>query len=79
METLYDSINLFGHHRLKVLMQREGDFKGTIDALCKSSEDGKIYTVIGYSSFTNNYSSRKCHGRLDRKSLRLVKQEFMYK
>ena len=78
MSNLYEFINLFGRHRYKVLMQREGQYKGEIDALCKSLEDGKYYTIVGYSSITNNYRSRKLHGKLDHKLLRKVKQDFMY-
>ena len=78
MSSLHEFINLFGRHRYKVLMQREGQYKGEIDCLCKSLEDGKYYTIVGYSSITNNYRSRKQHGKLDARGVRAAKQEFMY-
>ena len=78
MEKFHEFINLFGRHRYKVLMQKEGQYKGEIDCFCKSSEDGKYYTIVGYSSITNNYRSKKAHGKLDANQLRLAKKQFMY-
>jgi len=79
MEKFANFINLFGRHRYKVIMQSEGQYKGTINALCKSLEDGEYYTIYGYSSITNNYQQSKKHGKLNRLQLREVKQQFMYK
>ena len=78
MSDLFNFINLFGRHRYKVLMQREGQYKGEIDCLCKSLEDGEYYTVYGYSSITNNYRQRTKHGKLNHRELRVAKQKFMY-
>ena len=78
MASLFNFINLFGRHRYKVLMQREGENKGEIDCLCKSIENGEICIVYGYSSITNNYHHKKALGKLDSRNLRIAKQEFMY-
>lgn len=79
MNAFLSIISDSSNHRFKIIFQREGEYKGTIDCLVKCLDDNTYARIWGYSFLNRSYRQIDRYGKLNSQQLRIRKSEFIYK